>query len=93
MNDRKPDIVIDARDGRSADLDAFIDNTALSTFGISRSQAITQGICISCRKAVKNERGEFRPSLFSTDAGRREWAISGLCEKCFDGLFEEDRDD
>lgn len=85
--------VIDARDGLSVDLDQFIDNVAISNFGITRSQALAQGICISCRRAVKNERGEFRSSLFSTEAGKREYGISGLCEKCFDGLFEEDRDD
>ena len=43
---------------------------------------IEQGICFQCELPAM-------PRCYS-DAGRREFRISGLCEKCFDGLFAEE---
>ncbi len=40
-----------------------------------------EGLCVACREpAIPKCR---------TDAGRREYRISGMCEKCFDECTEE----
>jgi len=49
-------------------------------YGMIPAEAIAKGICISCHK----------PPTFSTEAGRREYKISGMCEPCFDKLAEGD---
>lgn len=41
--------------------------------------ATEEGVCIRCKK----------PPRFKTEAGKREYQISGMCEYCFDELFEE----
>ena len=52
-------------------------------FGLSRKEAIKKGVCLNCGK----------PALERcySDAGRREFLISGFCELCFDKMFEEDK--
>ena len=43
--------------------------------------------CVDCKETF-----EFGVNIF-TDAGFREIAISGVCEKCFDSYFMYDGDD
>lgn len=53
---------------------ANADGIELSKQGLSRD-----GLCISCgQPALKN---------CYSEAGRREYSISGLCEKCFDAAY------
>lgn len=42
--------------------------------------------CVDCKKPF-----EYGVNIF-TEAGRREIAITGICEKCFDSYFEEDEE-
>lgn len=60
-------------------LTKFKDAVSKEVFGISRSEALAKGICIDCGQPAL-------PNCYS-DAGRREYRISGLCEKCFDAIF------
>jgi hypothetical protein len=53
------------------------DRMQLAKQGQTRS-----GLCIACHEPAL-------PKCYS-EAGRREYAISGMCEKCFDGMFSED---
>ena len=57
-------------------LQEFKDKLAKSTYGMTQAEAIEKGICIDCGK----------PALERcySKAGVKEYAISGLCEKCFD---------
>lgn len=52
-------------------------------FGMTKEDALAQNICIQCK----------RVPTFSSDAGRREYQISGVCEPCFDAMFPEEEDD
>lgn len=59
----------------------FADQMGEELYGLHPDDAIAQGICLECRQpALKN---------CYSDAGRREFYISALCEKCFDKMFEE----
>lgn len=44
----------------------------------------SEGKCIQC--------GEVAAPRCITDAGKREFEISGFCEVCFDAMFEEKED-
>ena len=48
-------------------------------YGMTAAEAIQKRICIKCRK----------PPTFYSEAGKREYQITGLCEPCFDQIAEE----
>ena len=58
----------------------FKDSLAQEIFGVSLSAAKSEGICLSCKE----------PAIAKcySDAGRREFQISGICEICFDNMFK-----
>ena len=62
-------------------LQKFKDNLSKSIYGATAKETIKSGLCIDCGK-------EALPKCYS-DAGRREYQITGLCEECFDSIFEE----
>lgn len=60
------------------ELDEFKDSFAQSLYGMTKDEAVSKGICIQCKEPAL-------PKCYS-DAGRKEYTISGLCEKCFDEI-------
>lgn len=58
------------------DLVDFMGNTL---FGMTKNQAISNQICISCKRPWEDH-------TFS-QAGKKEYFISGLCEECFDNFL------
>lgn len=62
-------------------LQDFKNNLSAATFGMSVEEGISKGICINCKE-------EALPKCHS-DAGRREFKISGLCEVCWDEIVGE----
>lgn len=56
---------------------------AKESMGLTKNEAHAKGICINCKEPAL-------PKCYS-EAGRREYGISGMCEKCFDTLFQEER--
>lgn len=65
-------------------LNTLTNSLSKEVFGISREEALSTGICIQCRQPAI-------PNCYS-NAGRREYAISGLCEKCFDSILEKEKE-
>jgi len=56
------------------------DNLATELYGQTTQSAQATGLCIQCHKpAMEN---------CYSEAGRREYLISGLCEKCFDEIVK-----
>jgi hypothetical protein len=55
------------------------DDLSVAGFGITKDAALAQGICIQCRQPAEEK--------CYSDAGRREYRISGMCELCFDEMF------
>jgi len=58
----------------------IIETLGQAVYGKSPKECIEKGICIECGE-------EALPKCYS-DAGKREFRISGLCERCFDKTFE-----
>lgn len=65
-------------------LQDFKDKMARQAFGVAPSDV--PGKCISCREP-------FSPNTVFTEAGWRETKISGICEACWDKMFQEDDDE
>jgi len=60
-------------------LQNFKDNLSRNLYGMTTKEANEKGICIQCReKAI--------PKCYS-EAGKKEFYISGLCELCFDSIL------
>lgn len=56
------------------------DSFAMAVHGMTITEAHEKGICVMCREDVKGNWQEMIP----TPESQREFAISGLCDKCFD---------
>lgn len=56
------------------------DNLSKEIYGIPRSEAIEKGICLQCKE----------PALAKcySPEGRKDFFITGMCEKCYDELFD-----
>lgn len=59
-------------------LQKFKDDLSTDLYGMTTQQAIEKGICIQCKEEAL--------SKCYSNAGRKEYYISGLCEKCFDKI-------
>jgi len=56
------------------------DTIAKDLYGQTTEEAVATGLCIQCKQpAIQN---------CYSEEGKREYYISGLCEKCFDKIFE-----
>lgn len=62
------------------DLDNLLEDLGKSAFGRSRKECLEKGICITCGRPAELH--------CHTEAGRREYRISVMCEECFDGTLE-----
>lgn len=56
---------------------------SLARFRQEAAAARARGLCVICGQ---------EPTFYS-EAGRREYQISGTCEPCFDRMFEEPAED
>jgi hypothetical protein len=55
-----------------------VENLLTSILGVSRTETIKADKCVFC----KQDADEFRDEL-----SRREYRISGICQKCQDNVF------
>lgn len=60
-------------------LTALKHNMTKDLFGMSKQEGLSSGLCIDCKE-------EALPKCYS-EAGKKEFKISGLCEQCFDKIM------
>jgi len=65
---------------KDSNMEGFLEDFALLTFGRSRNIAMASSSCVCCGGPAV----EFRD-----DVSRKEFAISGFCQKCQDKVFAE----
>lgn len=63
---------------KSFDIQNFLDTISLQHYGISRTAAKEQGICVSCKNEAKE---------FTDKKSWQEYRISALCQNCQDLVF------
>ena len=72
----------------------IVNQVAKQTFGMTLQEAYSKGICIRCQEPAlvmsADGTSKYNPELFYSSAGKEEWGISGMCEKCFDNMFDEE---
>jgi radical SAM superfamily enzyme len=51
----------------------------------NKQEAHSKGICVKCGEPAKDR--------LKTEAGHREYGLSGMCEVCWDDIFSEPEDD
>jgi hypothetical protein len=59
----------------------FKDGLSRECYGETTAEAQEKGLCIQCKEPAL--------SKCYSEAGRREYQISGLCEVCFDEITKE----
>ena len=70
-------------------LQEFKDKLAEAAFGQTSTNVQNIGCCIYCKhKIFQGEKGDGPGTVYSQE-GIREYKISGICEHCFDKMFEE----
>lgn len=63
---------------KSQEMKNFLDGFTRDAFGMSRSEAIKNGVCVVCQTVADN---------FRDDVSEREFKISGMCQNCQDDVF------
>jgi len=58
-----------------------IDALLSVVFGVSRNEAISEGLCATC------DAEGIEISSFTDDLSVKEYQISGMCQKCQDSVF------
>ena len=69
--------------GKNPEIKKVLDNITTDMFGKSKSDAEAERVCVFCHKPIKDE--DFRNEI-----SRREYGISGICQKCQDDVFGKD---
>jgi hypothetical protein len=63
---------------KSQGMKNFLDGFTVEIFGMSRSEAIKNGVCVICQTVADN---------FHDDISEREFKISGMCQNCQDDAY------
>lgn len=65
----------------SKSLENYKESMAKAIYNMTKEEAHSKGICLECKK----------PAFLKcySKAGRKEYQISGLCERCFDKIYKE----
>jgi len=61
-------------------LQQFKDDLAHPIYGMTKAEAHAKGVCISCKKTP----------VFTSKLGPKEYQISGLCDPCWDAMFDKE---
>ena len=59
-------------------MNQFLDKQSQDMFGRPRTQSIVSNVCVSCGKPA---------TKFKDQLSKKEYTISGFCQKCQDATF------
>lgn len=68
---------------KSAEVRELLDKLSADAFGRSYTDSLGLQICVSCGESCP-------PESFVDDLSRKEYQISGFCQKCQDEVFGEE---
>ena len=69
--------------GKNPEIKKVLDNFTKNQFGKTKTDAEAEKVCVFCHESIKDE--DFRNEI-----SRREYGISGICQKCQDKVFGKD---
>ncbi len=75
---------------KNPELIKLAEGLSKSLFNLTPSEAIQQGICISCKQRIfysPTRKAEKEGHIYSC-TGQNEYRMTALCEWCFDKAFE-----
>jgi len=70
-------------------LEAEKKQSAQELFGMTKKEAHIQAVCIDCKTKVRRVPTDDGPGAIYSSAGAAEYNITGMCEHCYDKMFEE----
>lgn len=59
------------------------DSLSKKLYGMTLTEALEKNICVDCKKGITEK-------SFYSEAGKKEYFTSGLCEFCFDKIFKDE---
>ena len=65
---------------KTPEMASTLDELSFAVFGRERTTSVRSGICVTCGEDVNEN--SFKDAL-----SRKEYAISGMCQKCQDSVF------
>ena len=68
-------------------MEELIDEIERQAFGMSRTEAITEGVCIACHKPVFDVHGMYKDDMVYSEEGKAEYSMGGMCEQCSNDMF------
>ena len=60
----------------------LLDDIALKIWGMTKSEALSKGICVCCKKNIGD--------MHMREIDVSEWEKSGLCFECFDQVLDRE---
>ena len=63
---------------KSPEITQFLDNTSMKSFNRTRTESMSQNICVMCGNPA---------TTFKDELSKREYAISGMCGTCQDSIW------
>lgn len=69
--------------GKSPEIKKVLDNFTKNAFDKSKTDAEAEKVCVFCHEPINMK--DFRNEL-----SRKEYRISGICQKCQDDVFGKD---
>ena len=65
-------------------MEETLDTITENMFGVRRTTSIFHNLCVDCKENA---------DIFKDELSRREFSISGLCQKCQDSVFGGEESD
>ena len=67
--------------GKSREIEQFLEDLAVESFGIGRAEAFVKVLCVSCGKSA---------ARFDDEVSAKEYKISGFCQGCQNEVWDLD---